>query len=106
MRKLLVGTGCSKLILQRHEGVTLTGFAVSGSFFAPCVDGFSVKAMTELRAKHAPCSADSVKYGVDGETGAIIDVVKEQIWDSLAVKQQIFKTAIEAVGHSGVSLSV
>ncbi|PHJ23376.1 cct chaperonin gamma subunit [Cystoisospora suis] len=55
-----------------------------------------VKVMTELRSKHAPCSADSVKYGVDGETGAIIDVVQEQIWDSLAVKQQIFKTAIEA----------
>lgn len=60
---------------------------------------FSVKVMTELRSKHAPCSADSVKYGVDGETGAIIDVVQEQIWDSLAVKQQIFKTAIEAVSY-------
>ncbi|PFH35950.1 CCT chaperonin gamma subunit [Besnoitia besnoiti] len=55
-----------------------------------------VKVMTELRAKHATCAADSVHWGVDGETGAIVDMAKEQVWDSLAVKQQIVKTAIEA----------
>ncbi|CBZ52239.1 hypothetical protein NCLIV_020250 [Neospora caninum Liverpool] len=55
-----------------------------------------VKVMTELRAKHATCSGDSAKWGVDGETGAVVDMIEKHVWDSLAVKQQIVKTAIEA----------
>ncbi|OXB72418.1 UNVERIFIED_CONTAM: hypothetical protein H355_005477, partial [Colinus virginianus] len=55
-----------------------------------------VRVMTELRSKHAACTPENVVYGIDGETGAITDMTKAQVWDSFAVKQQVFKTAVEA----------
>jgi T-complex protein 1 subunit gamma len=51
--------------------------------------------MTALRAQHA--SKGNHFMGVNGETGEIIDVTSLGIWDTFAVKQQILRTAIEAV---------
>lgn len=51
--------------------------------------------MTELRARHATPGNSNI--GVDGMTGKLIDVTTLGIWDTFTVKQQIIKTAIEAV---------
>jgi len=75
-----------------------------------------VKILTSLRAKHASAStstsvlvegqAESISqgvstpsnssWGINGETGEIVDMHKFGIWEPLAVKQQTIKTAIEA----------
>jgi len=55
-----------------------------------------IRAMTELRAKHAkwgekePCA-----WGINGLTGEICDVKSIDIYDPLAVKLQSYKTAVE-----------
>ena len=53
-----------------------------------------VRVMTELRAKHA--SENGVYFGIDGNTGKIVDMRSIDIWEPLSVKQQIFKSALEA----------
>ncbi|CDJ48778.1 TCP-1/cpn60 family chaperonin, putative [Eimeria brunetti] len=50
-----------------------------------------VKVMTDLRACHSRLDAAAACMGVDGETGEVCDVVAKNIWDCLAVKQQIYK---------------
>jgi len=73
-----------------------------------------VKVLTSLRAKHASGAsanlvhvegqADNVaqggpsnsSWGINGETGEIVDMNKLGIWDPMVVKQQTIKTAIEA----------
>ena len=39
-----------------------------------------------------PCT-----YGVDGERGTVVDQTRYGVWDSLSVKLQLLKTAVEAV---------
>lgn len=51
-----------------------------------------IRLLTTLRAKHA--SGDTT-WGVDGESGELVDMDKLKIWDPLAVKLQVFKTAVE-----------
>ncbi|GAW83670.1 T-complex protein 1, gamma subunit [Plasmodium gonderi] len=53
-----------------------------------------VKTINELRIRHE--KLEGHKLGVDGITGEIIDVSTENIWDLLAVKKQIYKSAVEA----------
>lgn len=53
-----------------------------------------VRVITELRAKHA--SENGVYFGIDGNTGKIVDVRTIDLWEPLVVKQQVFKSAIEA----------
>jgi len=76
-----------------------------------------VKVLTSLRAKHAAgtttttststaavtvtptetsAAPSNSSWGVNGETGEIVDMNKLGIWEPLAVKQQTIKTAIEA----------
>lgn len=83
-----------------------------------------VKTLTSLRAKHAsgssstsatatstatgassaPAGSDGASgvvpsnstWGVNGESGDIVDMTKLGVWEPLAVKQQTIKTAIEA----------
>jgi T-complex protein 1 subunit gamma len=58
-----------------------------------------VRVMTELRAKHAQASEenkDGLYMGIDGNAGKIADMRTANIWDPIAVKQQTFKTSIEA----------
>jgi len=57
--------------------------------------GDVIRTLTALRAKHATTSADNKTFGIDGETGQIVDMKVLGIWEPLAVKLQAYKTAIE-----------
>lgn len=48
---------------------------------------------TLLQAKHA--TANNTSWGVDGETGKVVDMKDYGIWEPFAVKVQTCKTAIE-----------
>jgi T-complex protein 1 subunit gamma len=43
-----------------------------------------VRTVTELRAKHA--TPEGLKYGIQGNTGKICDMVEEDVWDPIVVK--------------------
>lgn len=52
-----------------------------------------IRTLTALRAKH---TADgNATWGVDGDTGEIVDMNKLGIWEPLSVKLQTYKTAVE-----------
>jgi len=53
-----------------------------------------VKVLTELRSKHS--EPNGLYYGIDGNTGKIVDMREANIWEPAVVKIQAFKTAIEA----------
>lgn len=53
----------------------------------------TIRVLTALRAKHSVAS--SVTWGVDGETGALVDVDALGVVEPLAVKAQTYKTAVE-----------
>ncbi|KAK3604670.1 hypothetical protein CHS0354_009282 [Potamilus streckersoni] len=53
----------------------------------------SIRTLTALRAKHT--QPDCTTWGVDGETGNIVDMKEYGIWEPYSVKAQIYKTAIE-----------
>lgn len=46
-----------------------------------------------FQAKHA--TANNTSWGVDGETGKVVDMKDYGIWEPFAVKVQTYKTAIE-----------
>ncbi|XP_045776129.1 T-complex protein 1 subunit gamma isoform X3 [Maniola jurtina] len=52
----------------------------------------TIRTLTALRARHA---AGSSTAGIDGETGEIVDMAVKAIWEPLAVKLQVYKTAVE-----------
>jgi T-complex protein 1 subunit gamma len=52
-----------------------------------------IRTLTALRAKHAQEGNSS--WGVDGNSGELVDMKTLGIWEPLAVKQQTYKTAIE-----------
>jgi len=49
--------------------------------------------LTALRAKHA--QPGNLTWGIDGTSGALVDMKDLNIWDPLLVKLQVYKTAIE-----------
>lgn len=56
----------------------------------------TIRSLTQLRAKHASHCGDSVcPWGIDGETGEIVDMNIRGIWEPLSVKLQVYKTAVE-----------
>ncbi|KAI9440705.1 T-complex protein 1 [Lactarius indigo] len=55
--------------------------------------GNAIRALTALRAKHA---SGEHSWGIDGETGDIVDMKTYKLYESASVKIQTFKTAIEA----------
>ncbi|KAM0788625.1 T-complex protein 1 subunit gamma [Microbotryomycetes sp. NB124-2] len=55
--------------------------------------GNAIRVLTELRAKHA---AGESSFGVDGETGKVVDMKEYGLYESAAVKAQTIKTAIES----------
>lgn len=57
--------------------------------------GDVIRTLTALRAKHATTSADNKTFGIDGESGKIVDMKELGVWEPLAVKLQAYKTAIE-----------
>lgn len=56
--------------------------------------GNVVKQLTTLRAKHHQ-QGDNFSWGIDGETGQLVDMHQLGIWEPIAVKMQTIKTAIE-----------
>lgn len=52
-----------------------------------------IRTLTALRAKHAVDG--NASWGVDGDTGDIVDMHKLGIWEPLSVKLQTYKTAVE-----------
>lgn len=57
----------------------------------------TIRTLTALRAKHASHSGDSgvCTWGIDGESGELVDMNVRGIWEPLSVKLQVYKTAIE-----------
>lgn len=55
--------------------------------------GNTIRTLTTLRAKHA--AGDNKFWGINGESGEIVDMRNLGIWEPLAVKLQAYKTAIE-----------
>ncbi|EGN93482.1 hypothetical protein SERLA73DRAFT_97816 [Serpula lacrymans var. lacrymans S7.3] len=55
--------------------------------------GNAIRILTELRAKHANGESS---WGVNGDTGKIVDMKTYGLYESASVKIQILKTAIEA----------
>ncbi|KAK4053564.1 T-complex protein 1 subunit gamma [Microbotryomycetes sp. JL201] len=55
--------------------------------------GNAIRVLTELRAKHA---AGENSFGVDGETGKVVDMKEYGLYESAAVKAQTIKTAVES----------
>lgn len=55
----------------------------------------TIRTLTTLRAKHAAQVMNHCAWGIDGETGQLVDMNERGIWEPLAVKLQVYKTAIE-----------
>ncbi|KAI0784066.1 T-complex protein 1 [Abortiporus biennis] len=55
--------------------------------------GNAIRVLTELRAKHAN---GEHSWGINGETGKIVDMKEYGLYESASVKIQTLKTAIEA----------
>jgi T-complex protein 1 subunit gamma len=53
-----------------------------------------IRQMTVLRAKHRTLEHSS--WGIDGDTGALVDMKELGIWEPYNVKIQTFKTAMES----------
>merc|ERR1712066_1086199 len=53
----------------------------------------TIRQMTSLRAKHAKNEGNN--WGINGLTGEIVQMDSLEIYDPLAVKLQVYKTAIE-----------
>merc|ERR1719500_161035 len=54
----------------------------------------TIRVLTTLRAKHA-AGPENKNWGINGETGELQDMEQLGIWEPLAVKLQVYKTAIE-----------
>merc|ERR1719471_2712486 len=55
----------------------------------------TIRTLTALRAKHAQEGEKNVNWGINGQTGEIADMADLGVWEPLAVKLQVYKTAIE-----------
>lgn len=52
-----------------------------------------IRILTQLRAKHVEGKSS---FGVDGDTGAVVDMKEYGVWEPQAVKMQSIKTAVES----------
>merc|ERR1719195_620325 len=55
----------------------------------------TIRTLTALRAKHAQEGEKNVNWGINGETGELANISDLGVWEPLAVKLQVYKTAIE-----------
>lgn len=55
--------------------------------------GNTIKTLTQLRARHANAEHS---YGVDGNTGRVVEMKQYGLYESASIKIQILKTAIES----------
>jgi len=54
----------------------------------------TIRTITALRAKHADPA--NHHWGVDGESGEIVDMHSFDVWEPVSVKLQVYKTAMES----------
>ncbi|KAF2881172.1 hypothetical protein ILUMI_24997 [Ignelater luminosus] len=57
----------------------------------------TIRTLTALRAKHAAHNNPTVPccWGIDGESGDLVEQGADGVWEPLAVKLQTYKTAVE-----------
>uniref|UniRef100_A0A383V980 T-complex protein 1 subunit gamma n=1 Tax=Tetradesmus obliquus TaxID=3088 RepID=A0A383V980_TETOB len=56
-----------------------------------------IRTLTKLRAKHAETPVGTAcPFGINGETGEIVDMRAAGVWEPLVVKTQTIKTSVEA----------
>lgn len=58
--------------------------------------------LLQLQAKHTQEGCET--WGVNGETGALVDMKELGIWEPLAVKLQTYKTAVEVRMLYGIGM--
>ncbi len=59
--------------------------------------GEVVRVITDLRAKHSNSSdPNNIYYGINGVTGKVENMKTLNVWDTLSVKKQTLKTAVES----------
>eukprot|EP00126_Sphaerothecum_destruens_P008252 Sdes_comp20147_c0_seq2m13265 len=107
--RLVPGGGASELALSKAlldksksiEGVTQWPYravaealeVIPKTLIENC-GGNLIRTLTALRAKHA-AEKDGSLWGIDGDTGDIVDMNKFSIWEPFSVKVQTYKSAIE-----------
>lgn len=73
------------------------GFSFSPNFPAsvlvPGGSHYNCSRLFHLQAKHTQENCET--WGVNGETGTLVDMKELGIWEPLAVKLQTYKTAVE-----------
>ena len=102
----MVEAGLGYLPFQEYSVTTPTGHKYLGVQFAKRICGVSViRTLTQLRAKHTAAfdeagNDDAARpccpWGVNGETGELVDMNEYGIWEPLSVKMQTIKTAVES----------
>ena len=107
--KLLPGGGATEMTISQKlaekaksiEGVQQWPFRAVGIAFeviprtlAENCGADVVRRMTELRAMHA--DGANPTWGINGETGQLVDMNELGIWEPFTVKTQTIKTAIES----------
>jgi T-complex protein 1 subunit gamma len=65
--------------------------------------GNSIKILTQLRAKH---SNGEHSFGIEGESGKVVDMKDYGVWEPSAVKVQTIKTAIEVSIYPSYSVGL
>ena len=108
--RLLPGGGAVEMAISHHlqekavalEGVESWPYRAVGSALeviprtlAQNCGANVIRTITKLRAKHME-GPDSSTFGIDGNTGSIVDMKELGVWEPYAVKIQTLKTSIES----------
>ena len=83
-----------KGVVQWPYKAVASGLEVIPRTLAQNCGANTIRSLTALRAKHAE-GEKNVNWGINGETGELADMSELGIWEPLAVKLQVYKTAIE-----------
>merc|ERR1719312_1967820 len=84
-----------KGVVQWPYKAVASGLEVIPRTLAQNCGANTIRTLTALRAKHAKEEENNVNWGINGESGELADMSSLGIWEPLAVKLQVFKTAIE-----------
>merc|ERR1719483_1349671 len=93
----LLGQKCKSLngVIQWPYKAIASALEVIPRTLAQNCGANTIRTLTALRAKHAQEAEKNVNWGINGETGLLADMAEEGIWEPLAVKLQVYKTAVE-----------
>lgn len=85
------------LIFQIFNFLVANALEVIPRTLAQNCGGEVVRVITELRAKHSNAEdKEKMYYGVNGITGKVENMKTLNVWDTLSVKKQTLKTAVES----------